>query len=93
MEGELLVKRLEPLVEAEVDGELMGLSIEHGTCFGFNETATIIWRTIETPRTVDEICRELTMRYEVDHDVCLADLSVALRHMAGQGLVSLTPAR
>lgn len=93
MDDDTLVTRLEPLVEAAVDDELMGLSINRGLCFGFNATATDLWWMLATPQTLGALCDAMTASHAVDRATCAADLAAVLRDMARQGLVSLTPAR
>ncbi|MGI4730625.1 MAG: PqqD family protein [Janthinobacterium lividum] len=93
MEDDTLVTQREALVEAEVDDELMGLSIDRGLCFGFNATATDLWRMIATPQTLETLCDRMIEGHEVDRATCAADLAVALHRMADQGLVTLTPRR
>jgi hypothetical protein len=45
------------VIEAEVDGELVALHVDKGTCYGFNGTATRIWALIETPLTAGRAAR------------------------------------
>jgi len=51
----MLVTRTEGLIEAEVDGEIVALHVETGTCYGFNLPATRIWALLERPMTVEEL--------------------------------------
>src|SRR4051794_26561237 len=66
----ILVSRKEGLVEAEVDGEIVALHVDNGTCYGFNGTASAVWRMLDRPRRLDEICEGLVGEYEVEPDQC-----------------------
>ena len=85
----MVVKRRAGLLEAEVDGEIVGLHVEKGTCYGFNATATRVWSLIETPRTVGELRDSLLEEYEVEPAVCEAELADLLKELEADGLVEL----
>lgn len=92
---ELTVSRRPGLIEAEIDGELIGLHIDNGVCYGFNRTATRIWRLIEHPKSLADICRALTREFAVDHQECAAEVVCLLREMRRDGLIDMveTPGR
>ena len=46
----MLVRRGAEFMEAEVGKEMVGLHIENGSFYSFNETAAPIWKLIEQPR-------------------------------------------
>jgi hypothetical protein len=89
MSDALLVSRREGLVEAEVDGEIVALHVDKGTCYGFNNTATAIWKLLETPRRLDEICAALAGDFEVEPEECERDVLALLRDLESDGLVDL----
>jgi len=89
---ELIVSRRAELIEAEVDGELVALHVDNGTCYGFNGTATRIWALIEQPRRFSELKEELIREFDVDPDLCERQLNELLRELEGDGLVELAPA-
>lgn len=91
MSEELMVSRREGLVEAEVDGEIVALHVDKGTCYGFNQTATAVWKLIEQPRPVGEICEALAAEYDVPPEDCRRDVLALLRDLEGDGLISLEP--
>jgi hypothetical protein len=89
---ELIVSRRAELIETEVDGELVALHVDKGTCYGFNGTATRIWALIERPRRVSELKEELTREFDVDPEMCEQQLGELLRELEADGLVELAPA-
>lgn len=88
---DMIVSRRAELIETEVDGELVALHVDNGTCYGFNSTATRIWAMIEQPRRFSELKEELTREFDVDPDVCERQLVDLLRELKQDGLVELTP--
>jgi hypothetical protein len=87
-----MVHRTGEMIETEVDGELVALHIDNGTCYGFNSTATRIWAMIEQPRRVSELRDELMREFDVDEATCQAQLNELLDELAADGLVELKPA-
>jgi hypothetical protein len=89
---DLIVARRGEMIETEVDGELVALHIDNGTCYGFNGTATRIWGMIEQPKRLSELKAELLREFEVDPDTCEAQLRDLLDELAADGLVEIRPA-
>lgn len=87
-----VVRRRGELIEADVDGELVALHVENGTCYGFNGTATRIWGLISEPRTIGDICRELVAEFEVNPDICGAEVRDLLGELRRDGLIAVEPA-
>jgi hypothetical protein len=90
--GEMVVRRSATLLEAEVDGELVALHVESGTCFGYNQSATRIWTLIEEPATVGDIRAALLQEYEIDAETCRIEVDALLKQLQEDGLVTLEPA-
>ncbi len=92
MAGDMLISRREGLIQAEVDGELVALHIDKGTCYGFNATATRIWSLIEQPRLLSELKQILLGEYDVDADTCDRQIREMVRELERDGLVAVEPA-
>ena len=87
----MLVRRKSGLIEAEVDGELVALHVDNGTCYGFNGTATRIWSLLDEPKRLSELRDILLAEYDVDAVTCEAELRDLLADLEGDGLVELEP--
>ncbi len=92
MNGAMLVTRRSGMIEADAGGELVGLDVESGTCFGFNATATRVWQLIETPQTVDALVAALMAEHDVEEGECRDGLAELLRSLEAEGLVRLDQA-
>jgi hypothetical protein len=91
MNENVLVTRTGALVEAGADDELFALDVDGGHCFGFNATATEIWRALETPVTLAALCDLVMETREVDRETCLVDTAALIETLAAEKLVELTP--
>ena len=85
-----LIRRKGELLEAEVDGELVALHVENGTCYGFNGTATRVWALLEQPRSLDELCDALTEEFDVEREACAREVVALLRDLENDGLVEIS---
>jgi hypothetical protein len=84
-----LVRRRADLLEAEVDGELVALHVDKGTCYGFNSTATKVWALIEQPKRLSELQDELLAEYDVDPETCRRQLNELLAELEADELVEI----
>jgi hypothetical protein len=87
-----MVRRVGEMIETEVDGELVALHVDNGTCYGFNGTATRIWALIEQPKRFSELKEALLQEFDVDPSTCETQLKDLLDELAADGLVELRPA-
>jgi hypothetical protein len=84
-----LISRSAEFLEAEVDGELVALHVDKGTCYGFNGSATRIWNLLAEPRSLDQLCDALMDEFDVDHETCRNEVKPVLRELAADGLVTI----
>ncbi|HEX5183853.1 MAG TPA: PqqD family peptide modification chaperone [Allosphingosinicella sp.] len=89
MSHDLMVLRRAGLIEAEVDGELVALHVDNGTCYGFNGTATRVWAMIAEPKRMSALRDALIEEYDVPPDMCEAQLLDLLKDLEGDGLIEL----
>lgn len=92
MGQDLRIERRGEMIETEVDGELVALHVDNGTCYGFNSTATRIWGMIEEPKLLSDLTEALVRDYDVDTATCEAQLRELLDELAADGLVEIKPA-
>lgn len=81
------LKRNPDLVAAEMDGDLVMMSIENGTYFALTGIAPQIWEALETPQTQEDLMNQMLSIYEVEEDALLADLETFLKDMQENGLI------
>ena len=90
--GDSVVMRCDGLLTAEVDGELMAMSIDRGTCYGLNGVGTRIWALLAEPRTIDDLCASLLREYEVDAAQCRSEVIDLLEELRAEGLATVRSA-
>jgi len=92
-------KRLESVLEREVDGEVILLDTLNDVIHQLNTTASYIWRLCDVANSEGDIASELSGAYDVDREQALRDVTTTLvtlqslklideareSHEAGQG--------
>ena len=86
--SDTIVRRLDGLVEARVDDEILALHVEQGTCYSFNVTAAQVWTSLEQPRRMGDIRDELLAQFDVDAETCEQQLAEIIDLLMAQGLVT-----
>lgn len=84
---EAIYRRSVQLMEADLGNELVALDPDGGNCFGFNEVATSVWRSLATPKSFDQLRNELLEEYAVDDEQCSRELNSLLEDLVGKRLI------
>lgn len=88
----VLVRNDAELLTTVVDGELIGMSVEQGACYGLNAVGTRIWELLAEPRSIDSLCDQLISEYEVEAGDCLNDVLELAENLRAEGLVTVSAA-
>ena len=83
-----VVVRSDGLIEAEIENEIVALSIEKGTCYGLNRVGSRIWRLLAGPICINDICAKLLGEYKVEPDVCERQVLDLLEELRAEGLIT-----
>jgi hypothetical protein len=83
-----VVARKDGFIDAEIDGEVVALSIEQGTCYGLNGVGSRIWHLVSTPVRIDDLCAILLTEYLVDPSVCKRQTLDLLEELRSEGLIT-----
>ena len=84
-----MISRSPSVVTAEVDGEIVMMSIEQGRYFGLDDIGSEIWKRIEPPCSFATLIDGLDAEYEADRATIAADVQSLLGRMVEQDVVRL----
>lgn len=87
VEENLCIVRNDAIPTGEVDGELVALDLEKGSCFGMDGVGSQIWEMASQPITVGQIADALTAKHDVSRDQCLSDVSAFIGDLLAEGLL------
>ena len=77
------------LLESDVDEEVVALDVNRGQCYGLNAVGSRVWRLLDTPRSLEDICSLLQEEYEVEPEACQAEVARLMEDLQSEGLVEI----
>ena len=86
-------RRAVELMEAELGEELVALDADAGSCFGFNDVATSVWRRLAKPAASTGFATPWSAEYDVSEDQCTAELRGLLDDLVERGLIRIVSDR
>jgi hypothetical protein len=84
-----IVSRSPSVRTAEMDGEIVMMSIEQGCYFHLDHIGSDIWKRIERPCSFATLIDVLADDYEADRATIVSDVQCLLGHMAKHDVVRL----
>src|SRR5947208_13715139 len=85
-----IIARSPSVLTAEVDGEIVMMSIEQGRYFGLDDIGSDIWKRIEPPCSFVRLVDQLVADYDADRSTIAADVQALLGRMAAEDVVRFT---
>jgi hypothetical protein len=82
------VVRSGDLIDAEIENEIVALSIEKGNCYGLNVVGSRIWRLLADPIRISDICAKLLAEYKVEPRTCERQVLDLLEELRAEGLIT-----
>lgn len=89
---DLMVRKADDLLTTRVDGEIIGMSIDRGVCYGFNAVATRTWDLLVEPHSLDSLCARLVEEFEIDEPTCREQTAAFLEDLRREGLIGSSEA-
>jgi len=77
----------EAVIFTDLDDKIVMMNVENGAYYDFDDIASCIWRKLEKPISVVELCAALGEEFDVDEDSCLADSLEFLDELAARNLI------
>jgi hypothetical protein len=76
------------VISANLGAELAVLDLPGGSYLGFNTTASHVWRLLQDPLTLEQICAAMVAEFEVEPALCEADVQSLLNRLLAAGLIT-----
>jgi hypothetical protein len=84
-----IISRSPNVLTAEVDGEILMMSIERGGYFSLNDVGSDIWRRLDSPCSFAELIDQLAADYQASQATIAADVRAWLGRMVAEDIVRL----
>ena len=82
-----LLKRSPEALFCPVGTDIVVLSVQSGQCYGMEKVTASVWDLLADPIDVDGICHQLLELYDVEPEVCRADVEKLIDQFRKEGLV------
>jgi len=76
------------ILQAEIDNEIVALSMERDTCYGLNRVGSRIWNLVASPIRIHDLIAALLTEYEVAPDICERQVLDLLEELCAEGLIT-----
>ena len=83
------IRRAPSLVSANVNDDLVILSVDRGKYYGTQVVGTRGWAMLEQPMSVDDLSAELLQQFDVDRQTCEREVRAFVDQLLAEGLVEL----
>lgn len=80
-------KRSDHALFSEVGNDIVALHVDRGQCYGMADVTAAVWSMLAEPSTIESICARLLDRYDVEPDVCRAEVGKLMMALQSEGLV------
>ena len=84
-----IVQRDPEIIAAEVDQDLIMVSMVKGSYYGISDVARVIWEAIEQSKKVSNLIDDLVSAYDVDRSKCEEDTLSFLSDLLTERLVQV----
>ena len=78
------------LVCAEMDGDLVMMSIENGEYYGIGGVGTRIWELLDQPTTIQQLVETIKSEFDIEEDQCRDDVLSFSEKLFELGLIKPT---
>jgi hypothetical protein len=82
------LSRNDEILHASVGSEeVVMMSVPAGRYYGLNAVASRIWELLETPKTIAQVCAQISEEFEVDAQTCEAEVLKFVQDLLDNGIV------
>jgi hypothetical protein len=83
------VRRIDDVLDTEIDEQTVMMDIEQGSYFGLNRTGSRIWSLLAEPITIGDLCDRLLEEFDVPRERCEQQVVGFLESLIDRGLVQV----
>lgn len=91
--SEQLFKRSDNALFSEIGNDIVALNVQSGQCYGMENVTASVWSMLAEPSSIPSICARLVEQYEVEPEVCRAEVGELMVRLESECLVERIPAK
>lgn len=85
------VQRQGEWLTATIGSECVMMSLDTGNYVSLSRVGTRIWELIGQPTTVEALCEQLTVEFDVSIETCKAEVEIFLAELVEHRAATLSP--
>jgi len=89
LEPQMRVRRVDDVLETDINDETVMMDIDQGRYFGLNDTGTRIWALLAQPVLIRNLCDQLVAEFEVPPEQCEKEVFEFLGNLLSRGLLQV----
>jgi len=89
LEPQMRVRRIDDVLDTEIDDQTVMMDIEQGRYFGLNETGSRIWDLLAEPTVIGDLSDQLAAQFGVPREQCQQQVIDFLGRMMSRGLIQV----
>ncbi len=89
LEPQMRVRRIDDVLETDINDETVMMDIDQGRYFGLNDTGTRIWALLAQPIVIRDLCAQLAVEFDVPREQCEQEVFDFLGSMLTRGLLQV----
>lgn len=78
-------------VAVDVDESVVMMSLQREMYYSLEGAGGRIWRLVEVPRAVSEVCETLMAEFDVEPETCRREVLAFLDRLHREGLIEIQP--
>ena len=87
---ETIIQRNNEILDSNLDGEKVMMSIKRGEYYGLGKTGTFIWDNIGKPVKIKDLIEKITDKYRVNKKQCFEEIIPFLNDLIEKELIIAT---
>lgn len=87
MSSKVVYRRNADILSANVDDDLVMMSIQAGNYYNIGGVGTFIWELLAEPRSIDELVDGIMADYDVERERCAADVGAFVQELVRLKLI------
>lgn len=82
----LLIRSTDMLAN-DIGKETVMMSIEMGKYYGMNKTGSYIWKVLETPMSLTDLCNRIVVDFKISKEQCLDEVKPFIEEMVKENIL------
>ena len=87
MNSKIVYRRNPDILAAELDGELVMMSMQAGDYYGIGGIGAQIWELLDHPKSLDELIDAVVSDYDVERARCAEDFGAFVEELTRLNLI------